>query len=88
MSRDVTIDLTIDRLVLEGVAPGDRQRFLTALRGELERQAGRVGSAELGAAGDRTVASAPLEVARGISSDALGRQVAQHIWNSCRQGES
>ena len=79
--RAPQVHLTIDRLVLNGIAPAQRQAVAAALTAELQRRlAIPGGAAALGT--DRHLAklpAQPLRVANGAGAAALGVAAARGI---------
>jgi hypothetical protein len=74
------ITLTIDRLVLDGVAPSQRDAVVAALAAELEARLALPGAIQaLG--GERHLASAPAQPVRtrGAGAKALGSAAARGI---------
>jgi hypothetical protein len=78
------IDLHIEELVLQGVAPRDRLQVAATLRSELAKQVLRSGlPAGLGALSGRDlVAARPLALNRGGGPEAVGRAVAGGVWRT------
>ena len=81
------IRLTIDRLVLEGLRPGDGARIAGALRTELGRQLGDpAAAADLARQADRPeLTVAPLRPVEGTSPAALGRATGRAIGERLRR---
>ena len=76
-----TVRVHIRELVLEGVAPGDRNRVGDAVQAELARLLASPGGAEFRASAARVDAGA-IEVSPG---SAMGPQVAQAIYQGLRK---
>jgi len=79
--RPPRINVTIERIVLSGVAPDQRDALLAALTGELRRQLAANGARQaLGAS--RNVAklrAQPLRIGYDAGGTTLGRQIGRNL---------
>ena len=79
--RPARVELRVERLVLEGVRPGDRERVAAAFARELSRLvAGRVPAAF--AQGGRITAldAGPFTLASGTTPEAAGAGIARAVY--------
>jgi hypothetical protein len=76
-----SIELKIDRLVLEGVAPGDRYRIADAVRSELELLFADPGAVPnfIAPVNERRIDAGTINIDHGTPDLALGKQIAHAI---------
>jgi len=76
-----SVELRIDRLVLEGVAPGDRYHVADAVQSELARLLIDQGvlANRNAAAHERQLDGGTIHIASGMRAASVGEQIAQAI---------
>ena len=80
MKKAPRIHLTIDRLVLNGVAPGQQHALVAALTSELERRLAIPGSTTALGSGRHLAKLRPATVSsRGAGAQALGVAAARGV---------
>ena len=77
-----SVEVSIDRMVLDGVAPGDRYRVADAVQSELARLLIDQGVPANPAAHERQVDGGTIHVASGMRAAGVGEQIAQAIHGS------
>ncbi len=85
--RQPDIDLHIERVVLHGIAPGDRHRVGDAIGGELARllMADGVSSALARGAEVDYIDAGTFRLPRAARPSAVGVQVARAVYRGLRQ---
>ena len=80
MRPPASVEVSIDRLVLAGVAPGDRYRVADAMQSELARLLIDQGVPANPAAHARQRDGGTIQIARGMRAAGVGGQIAQAIY--------
>ena len=78
-----SVELKIDRFLLEGVAPGDRYRIADAVRSELELLFADAGAAPdfIAPANERRIDAGTIKIDHGTPAKAMGREIAHAIYD-------
>jgi hypothetical protein len=79
-----SVEVRIDRLVLDGIALGDRYRVADAVQSELARLLIEQGVPANGnaAAHERQIDAGTIQIASGMRAASVGEQIAQAIHGS------
>src|SRR5690606_15851409 len=79
-----SLELRIEQLVLEGVAPGDRYRVADALRAELRRLLGAQGAAANfpASVSERRIDAGTIHIGGGAPADHTGKQIARAVYGA------
>ena len=81
MRPPASVEVSIDRLVLDGVAPGDRYRVADAVQSELARLLiEQVVPPANPAAHERQLDGGTIQIASGMRAAGVGGQIAQAIY--------
>ena len=77
-----SVEVSIDRLVLDGVAPGDRYRVADAVQNELARLLIDQGvpANRNAAAQERQIDGGTIDIASGMRAASVGAQIARAIY--------
>jgi len=81
MKSPASVEVRIDRLVLAGVAPGDRYRVADAVQSELARLLIEQGvpANRTAAAHERQIDGGTIHIDSGMRAPGVGEQIAQAI---------